>query len=79
MKQDLRAPRGTQNILPGETTIWQRIESKALEICQKFGFFEIRVPTFEYTELFTKSVGDSTDVVQKEMFTFLTVAGVHCH
>ncbi len=75
MKQDLRAPRGTQNILPGETTIWQRIESKALEICQKFGFFEIRVPTFEYTGLFTKSVGDSTDVVQKEMFTFLDRGG----
>lgn len=64
------APRGTQDILPGESSKWQYIERTALDTARKFGFHEIRVPTFEHTELFCRSVGDATDVVQKEMYTF---------
>lgn len=64
------APRGTQDILPGQSSKWQYIEKTALDTAGEFGFHEIRVPTFEHTELFCRSVGDATDVVQKEMYTF---------
>ena len=64
------APRGTKDILPGETPKWQYLEKTLLETAELFGFREIRIPTFEHTELFTRSVGDTTDVVQKEMYTF---------
>lgn len=63
-------PRGTQDILPGEVEKWQLIEKKARELCEKFQYKEIRTPIFEHTELFTRSVGDTTDIVQKEMYTF---------
>lgn len=66
-----QAPRGTQDILPSQSEKWRFIERTALDIAGRFGFSEIRVPTFEHTELFTRSVGDTTDVVQKEMYTFL--------
>lgn len=65
-----KAPRGTQDILPEQSGKWQYIEQAALDTAQLFGFREIRVPTFEHTELFCRSVGDTTDVVQKEMYTF---------
>ena len=70
MKLLTKAPRGTQDILPKESYRWQFVESLALETARLFGFQEIRIPTFEHTELFSRSVGDTTDVVQKEMFTF---------
>lgn len=70
MKVLTKAPRGTQDILPSQTKPWQNIENLALKTAEQFGFFEIRIPTFEHTELFSRSVGDTTDVVQKEMFTF---------
>lgn len=70
MKYKFKAPRGTQDILPNKSEVLQKIERKIFEIAKYFGFLELRVPTFEHTELFTRSVGDSTDVVQKEMFTF---------
>lgn len=70
MKYKFKAPRGTQDILPNKSEVLQKIERKIFEVAKCFGFFELRVPTFEHTELFTRSVGDSTDVVQKEMFTF---------
>ncbi|MBQ4101081.1 MAG: histidine--tRNA ligase [Oscillospiraceae bacterium] len=66
-----QAPRGTQDILPNASFKWQHIEKTALDVAKRFGFSEIRVPTFEHTELFLRSVGDTTDVVQKEMYTFL--------
>ncbi len=66
-----QAPRGTQDILPSQSFKWQHIEKTALDVAKRFGFSEIRVPTFEHTELFLRSVGDTTDVVQKEMYTFL--------
>lgn len=63
-------PRGTQDILPGEVEKWQLIEEKAKELCRNYNYHEIRTPIFEYTELFQRGVGDSTDIVQKEMYTF---------
>ncbi|RAS82344.1 histidine--tRNA ligase [Priestia endophytica] len=63
-------PRGTQDILPGTVEKWQYIEQKAREICRVFRYQEIRTPMFEHTELFKRGVGDTTDVVQKEMYTF---------
>jgi len=64
------APRGTQDVTPQTSGKWQFVEQTVLEIARLFGFLEIRFPTFEHTELFCRSVGDSTDVVQKEMYTF---------
>ncbi len=64
------APRGTQDVLPQNSYKWQFIEKTALDTARLFGFKEIRFPTFEHTELFNRSVGDTTDVVQKEMYTF---------
>lgn len=66
----IRIPRGTQDILPGEVEKWQLIEETARKICAKFQYKEIRTPIFEHTELFLRSVGDTTDIVQKEMYTF---------
>lgn len=64
------APRGTMDTLPGESFKTRYIEQTAIETAELFGFKEIRTPTFEHTELFNRSVGDTTDVVQKEMYTF---------
>ncbi len=66
-----KAPRGTQDVLPEQSAKWQHIEKTAMKTAELFGFKEIRFPTFEHTELFARGVGDSTDVVQKEMYTFL--------
>lgn len=66
----IQIPRGTQDILPGEVEKWQLIERNARELCEKFQYKEIRTPIFEHTELFLRSVGDTTDIVQKEMYTF---------
>lgn len=65
-----RAIKGTNDILPEESNKWQFVEGKMLETALQFGFKEIRVPVFEHTEVFLRSVGDTTDVVQKEMYTF---------
>lgn len=63
-------PRGTQDILPKEVELWQQIETKARELCRNYQYQEIRTPIFEHTELFLRGVGDTTDIVQKEMYTF---------
>ncbi len=63
-------PRGTQDILPGEVEKWQYIEQTVRDICRRYNYKEIRTPIFEHTELFSRSVGDTTDIVQKEMYTF---------
>ncbi len=67
----IQAAKGTKDILPSESLAWQFLETKFLEVCRLFGYGEIRVPTFEATELFQRGVGDTTDVVQKEMYTFI--------
>lgn len=64
----ITAPRGTQDIIPAESYKWQFVEKTLLETAKLFGFSEIRTPTFEQIELFQRGVGDTTDVVQKEMF-----------
>ena len=69
------APRGTHDVLPSESYRWHMIENKIKDICLEFGYKEIRTPMFESTELFERGVGDTTDVVQKEMYTFLDKGG----
>ncbi|HHV71936.1 MAG TPA: histidine--tRNA ligase [Clostridia bacterium] len=69
------APRGTKDILPGEVEKWQKIEKKARELCHLYGYQEIRTPLFEHTELFTRSIGETTDIVSKEMYTFTDRGG----
>lgn len=64
------APRGTKDILPEQISNWIFIENKIREICRNYGYEEIRTPTFEHTELFQRGIGESTDVVEKEMYTF---------
>jgi histidyl-tRNA synthetase len=65
-----QAIRGTRDLLPPETALWNRVEQTAHEVFTTFGFGEIRVPIFEETELFARAVGGDTDIVAKEMYTF---------
>ena len=65
-----RAIKGTADVLPNESYRWQYIEKVMLSTARLFGYREIRVPVFEHTEVFSRNVGDTTDVVQKEMYTF---------
>lgn len=69
------APRGTKDILPEQVLNWLYIENKIREICRNYGYEEIRTPTFEHTELFQRGIGESTDVVEKEMYTFTDRGG----
>ena len=64
------APKGTADVLPSESYKWQYLEKNIREICAQYGFSEIRTPVFEHTEVFVRGVGDTTDVVTKEMYTF---------
>lgn len=66
----INAPRGTTDILPQDAKKWQYVEGKIKEVCNRYNYEEIRTPVFEHTELFQRSVGDSTDIVQKEMYEF---------
>ena len=65
-----QAPKGTRDMLPQDAYLWQWIEQKEREAAAKAGYREIRTPVFEHTELFLRGVGDTTDIVQKEMYTF---------
>ena len=65
------APRGTKDLLPLESYKWQYVEKEFNNVCAQFNYKETRVPTFEHTELFERGVGDTTDVVEKQMYTFL--------
>lgn len=66
----IQVPKGTQDILPDDAPKWYYIENKIREVLTKYGYQEIRTPAFEYTELFIRGIGESTDIVTKEMFTF---------
>jgi histidyl-tRNA synthetase len=66
----IQRPRGTRDVLPPESRVWHRVEDLAREVFSSFGAEEIRTPVFEATELFVRSVGDTTDIVHKEMYTF---------
>ncbi|MGB9826221.1 MAG: histidine--tRNA ligase, partial [Desulfofundulus sp.] len=68
-------PRGTSDILPGEVEKWQYLEQVIRRLCREYGYSEIRTPIFEHTELFERGVGETTDIVQKEMYTFLDRGG----
>ncbi len=69
------APRGTKDILPDSVGNWLRVEEKIREICGRYGYREIRTPVFEHTELFQRGIGEGTDVVDKEMYTFQDKGG----
>lgn len=66
----IKVPKGTQDILPEDILKWYYIEDMIREILNKYGYKEIRTPFFEYTDLFVRGIGESTDIVTKEMFTF---------
>src|SRR5208337_3947125 len=66
----LKAVRGTRDLLPTETTLWNRIEATARQVFARYNFGEIRTPIFEDTGLFARGVGEETDIVSKEMFTW---------
>ncbi len=65
-----KRPRGTRDYLPDQLVSWHHMESVARDLCARYGFGEIRTPVFEHTELFVRSVGEGTDIVDKEMYTF---------
>ncbi len=67
---NIQAPKGTRDILPLEIIKWRYIEGIIDKLCKYYGYRELRIPVFEYTELFQRGVGDTTDIVQKEMYTF---------
>ena len=67
-------PRGTHDITPSEMKNWRRVEKAARDICDLYHYGEIRTPIFEHTELFLRGIGETTDVVQKEMYTLPIVA-----
>ena len=66
----IQAIKGVKDVLPSDMPVWQYLEATARKLFQDYGFTEIRVPVFEYTELFARSIGASTDIVEKEMYTF---------
>ncbi len=70
MAKIINVIKGTKDILPQDVASWQRMEKIALEVFSKYGYKEIRTPIFEATELFARGVGDTTDIVNKEMYTF---------
>jgi histidyl-tRNA synthetase len=70
-----RSVKGMRDLLPPETEVWVRVEETARSVCSRYGFGEIRTPILEETELFVRGVGEATDIVGKEMYTFLDKGG----
>ena len=75
MSEQIQPVRGMNDVLPAEITAWQRLESAARELLAEYGYQEIRVPMVERTELFRRAIGEYTDVVEKEMYTFVDQGG----
>src|ERR1700751_215378 len=75
-KTKFQAIKGTRDLLPPETELWNRVEQTAREVFSTYGFGEIRPPIFEPTELFARAVGGETDIVSKEMYTFSNPTGL---
>src|SRR6201994_672712 len=71
----LHAVRGTRDLLPPETALWNQIDRAARSVFERYSFGEIRTPIFEETQLFARGVGEETDIVSKEMYTFEPEAG----
>ena len=70
MAKTIQAIRGMNDCLPTETSLWQWVEQKVRSVLQAYGYSEIRMPIVESTPLFARAIGEVTDVVEKEMFTF---------
>ena len=75
MPSKLTAPRGTQDFIPPQTAQWHALEERIHALAARFGYSEIRTPAFESTELFVRGVGETTDIVEKEMYTFVDKGG----
>src|ERR671914_2992463 len=75
MARKYQAPRGTFDVLPAESAARARVFAEAAAVCERAGYGRIETPTFEETELFERSVGEATDIVRKEMFTFEDLGG----
>jgi histidyl-tRNA synthetase len=75
MSSKITAPRGTQDFIPPESARWYDLETRIHALARRFGYGEIRTPIFESTELFVRGVGETTDIVEKEMFTFIDKGG----
>jgi histidyl-tRNA synthetase len=75
MRESLQAVRGMNDLLPGETAAWQALEQAARDTFAEYGYREIRLPVLERTELFKRSIGEFTDIVEKEMYTFIDRGG----
>ena len=71
----IQIPKGCKDMLPADGPSWHTVEETAREVAAEYNFKEIRTPTFEHTELFSRGVGDTTDIVNKEMYTFLDKGG----
>ena len=69
------AIRGTHDILPGDVGKWQYVEDTARALCERYGYLELRTPVIEREELFAKGTGETTDIVQKEMYSFTDKGG----
>lgn len=76
-RKSFKKPRGTRDILPDESLKWLFLEARIREVFARHNFHEIRTPTFEDTELFSRGIGQTTDIVQKEMYTFKDNGGKH--
>jgi histidyl-tRNA synthetase len=72
---EVKAPKGTMDILPPQSGRWRRVQEKGVRLFRNFGYREIILPIMEHTEIFARSIGESTDIVQKEMFTFRDKGG----
>lgn len=77
MATTIQKPRGTQDVLPKQIAVWQYIEQQLRETCTRFNYKEIRTPMFEHIELFKRGVGDTTDIVSKEMYDFFDKGNRH--
>jgi len=72
---EAKSPRGTSDILPSEVGLWRRVEEAVAEVMRAYDYREIRTPVFEHTELFQRGVGETTDIVEKQMYTFVDRGG----
>ena len=72
---EAKSPRGTHDILPGDVELWRRVEETVADVFRAYDYREIRTPVFEHTELFQRGVGETTDIVEKQMYTFIDRGG----
>ena len=75
MSKQIQPVRGMNDVLPGQIAAWQHLEQVARELFVAYGYEEVRLPLVEHTELFKRSIGEFTDIVEKEMYTFNDLGG----